>query len=85
MKSYIIGAITIRFTDETNNGYRKVLIEQPGKPTAIDWQPKRSKCTKPEAQQFARKHGEYTGMQLVEITIVTYANIDLWEGMEATA
>jgi hypothetical protein len=85
MKQYSIGAVTITFTDETNNGFRKVTISQEGRPDAIDWQPKRSKCTRKEAQHFARKHGEYAGNTLIEINITTYSNMNLWLQQEANA
>lgn len=82
MKSFNIGGATVvTFTGETNNGYRKVLIDiQDGSPTRVDWQPRKSATTRREAMAFARKHtpGGFAGV-LIEINIETYSNIDLWD------
>lgn len=80
MRSFTIGAARITFTDTINNGFRKVLVEtqDDGRPAAVDWQPKRSRCTRKEAAAFARKHGEYGGAELLEIRIETYVNISMF-------
>ncbi len=80
MRAYSIRGVAVIFSDETNNGFRKVLIDtQDGSPAKVDWQPKKSACNKANAAAFARKHSQYAGATLIEINIETYVNINLWE------